>query len=570
MVRPNKSLKIDHKIDNNRIDAANKCRNSNSQNQDCKFVRHWENKTKKTETDISRKNTHIKQMYLNTHTESLYKFAHTIRVKLKKMNQTGKHKHSCIMTTTHNIPIQATKYDYVVKHSSPKSTDKRKTVVYTECRILKDPTDPDGTKGRIKGRMVLKVSKKLLGQYHLILEAVIHSIIYGICPDMVPEPMFIRFDKASKNLILCTEYLEINTVNKWIHQRITPNLYSVKSMSKILCNALERIQDVAKFTHRDAHLGNVFYDQKKQICKFIDFDYSCVRTIRPDGTEIIISVPRAFYDTTRTEYGKNKSIDAAIFFTNLYKVAKKLKATKIIDLLTPVIDKYEEDSKVMIQNQKNVKEETPPSVMDRINMAKWLWSVSMDAKEKKFKLSTGYNRLYDEERMGHSYHYYMGYFQYDSMTPKKVEKTLEESYKSMTTKEVEETLKKSMTPKKVKKTLENSGNNGSSVDNDRGDNGRRRSYSRRENHGNNGRSVDNDRGDNGRRRRDSRRENRGNNGHSVDNDRGDNGRRRSDWHSVDNERDGDSGRHYRNGDANSRTGRRYRKSRDYNERRQRV
>jgi hypothetical protein len=318
------------------------------------------------------------------HTESLYMMAQELKKAIQRQSE-------AILTKKASLKFKDVDITRAIKQQRHKSTNilYLRAIHQGDFVVLKTTTDP---------AMQLKY----------ILDAVIHAHLWRNSPNYVSKLHFVAF--CGSSLVVCSgQMMEEKSVYSFmntIQQRHRPDRL-VYTMVHSFCLAMRRMQRQAELTHRDCHTANVYYDSRKRITKLIDFDWSCVRI-----GDKIISVPRFLYDTTRPQYGRNKSVDCCIFFRTLgHSLEQKDKRTghtmcpvpifkeKIYD---PLMRRYEVDSREILRMK----------------------SVSEKAAIQIYKLSTingkptgRYAHKYGIARHKGNFDYMMGYYTYTSMTP---------------------------------------------------------------------------------------------------------------------------------------------------------
>lgn len=318
------------------------------------------------------KRVHISTLHTN-HTISLYGLAHSIKTVLTRMPP---------------VRLQA------AKSSVFKNVDMRLSqtqVGHTEVHLNAQ---------HLGKTVVLKTTTRPLTQLKYILEAVIHYYLVSRCPQYFPELYFIGFDATTTGkLIMCSEQLGTGSVTSFMRQTTTDDK-AVLQMVQDVCQALLEIQKVIKFTHRDCHISNIYYDQPTQTVKLIDFDWS---SVEQEGRKI--SVPRHLYDTTRPQYCDNQSVDCCIFLRTLGPTLATRAPWFMDNIYTPLMLRYEKESKKLLQK----------------------WSTTETAAMQLYKMSTS-----DQTMRGHYSHshglkhrpqifdYLMAYYEWPSLTPQAI------------------------------------------------------------------------------------------------------------------------------------------------------
>ena len=249
------------------------------------------------------------------------------------------------------------------------------------------------------GKMVvLKTTTSLQMQMVYIIEAVIHFLVYKRAPSYIPAIYFVGFNGNS--LVVCSEQLHIQSVFTYLgtlrQYTHNPNILAW-NMLRSFCLAIRKVQRQASFTHRDCHCSNVYYDARRKIIKFIDFDWSCIRW---QGK--IISVPRHLYDTTRQQYGVNRSVDICVFLRSMGPALQHCPVFKQ-KIYDPIMNRYERESK------KKLLELMQQGHLEAINIYK------MGTEHKTLK--SKYAHEYGVANLKINFEYHMGYYTWECMTP---------------------------------------------------------------------------------------------------------------------------------------------------------
>jgi len=275
-----------------------------------------------------------------------------------------------------------------------------KSVVYTDAYHM----------GR---RVVLKTTSDPHMMLRYVLEAVIHYLLRQRSRTCVPELYFVGM-APNGTLIVCTEQLMLDSVSDWVMKlNRRDNNRNMFWMLKNVCNAMRIIQERARFTHRDCHTGNVYYDERNRRIQFIDFDWSCIQwhvvhfdpeTRQHSSINKIISVPRHLYDTTRAEYGKNHSVDMCRFLRCLGEQLEKAPIFKE-RIWKPIMQRYEDECRGLL-----LKKSAGYDGVSGDTAALQLYKMGLDAK-RKYSHVTGYRKY------GREFDYYMGYYEWPCMTP---------------------------------------------------------------------------------------------------------------------------------------------------------
>jgi len=293
------------------------------------------------------------------------------------------------------------------------------------------------------GRLVfLKTTSDPVVKLKYIIEAIIHHLLKNDSPGCVPILEFIG-KTSDDTLVLCSEQLIIPSISTWVQTLQSRNKSTrLRRMLLRVCRAFIIVQRDAHFTHRDCHTGNVYYDETKQKIQLIDFDWSCIH-----WRSSIISVPRFLYDTTRDTYGNNYSVDMCIFMRNLGKIVRG--APEFMELVwKPIMRRYEDETKNMIEkfrteinaindtirNNETLLVQYPENSLQYRSQIKH-WGEIKSREEhhlvcamQLYKLSTKdgsvkgeYAHKYGIERSKANFDYRMGYFEWDTMTPRAIE-----------------------------------------------------------------------------------------------------------------------------------------------------
>ena len=251
--------------------------------------------------------------------------------------------------------------------------------------------------------VVLKTTTDPSTMLKYVLEAVIHLHLSHKAPHCVPALHFIGM-AAGNRLVVCSEQLRTPSVASWTQtlQRRPDNSRALYFMLKNVCNAFAVIQRTARFTHRDAHTSNVYYNEKTRQIKFIDFDWSCIRV----GGRIL-SVPRYLYDTTRATYGKNRSVDLCIFMRCLGNQLKNAPAF-INEIWLPLMRRYERESGQILLHKMAGKDGA-----GEVTAAKQLYKMGFGKRNGR----RGYSHVTAYKRYKKEFDYQMGYFEWPCMTP---------------------------------------------------------------------------------------------------------------------------------------------------------
>lgn len=310
------------------------------------------------------------------HTESLYMMAHKLREAIRRQSAA-----KLIKNTTF-------KFKHVdISRAMKQQRHKDTNILYLgaihqgDLVVLKTTTDP---------HMQLKY----------ILDAVIHLHVWNTTPGSVAKLHFVAFHGQS--LVVCSgQMLEEKSIFSFmstLKQRYQPDILAFQ-MVHSFCRAISTLQRQSGFTHRDCHTANVYYDSMRNQTKFIDFDWSCIQI-----NEHIISVPRYLYDTTRPQYGSNKSVDCCVFFRTLGFSLEHVPVFKQ-RIYDPLMERYEVDSREILKRK-----------MTEDAAALQLYKMSTD----NGKPTGNYAHKHGIVQYKRNFDYMMGYYTYMSMTPEMI------------------------------------------------------------------------------------------------------------------------------------------------------
>jgi hypothetical protein len=310
------------------------------------------------------------------HTVSLYSVAHRIRDKLREQSMVVIQQE--ISNRFKHVDISNAKSQH--RHSS-------KNKLWLSANHF----------GR---QVVLKTTTDPAMQLTYILEAVIHFLASQRCPTYIPPLHFIGF-AAEDRLVVCSEQLQIPSVTGFIHtlRHHNPDKM-VWFMVRAVCMSLRWLQRTAQFTHRDCHINNIYYDMRENRVQFIDFDWSCIR-----WSNKIISVPRHLYDTTRTQYGYNRSVDCCVFLRTLGPALKGKVPTFLKEIYDPLMQRYEDECRDVLKE----KARSDTAAMQIFKMS-----------TKDGTLRGVYEHRYGIEKYKNKFEYHMGYYTWTSMTPEAI------------------------------------------------------------------------------------------------------------------------------------------------------
>lgn len=254
--------------------------------------------------------------------------------------------------------------------------------------------------------VVLKTTTDPAMQLTYIIEAIIHFLASQRCPTYIPPLHFIGF-AADNRLVVCSQQLQIPSVTAFIHTLRHPRPDEmVWLMVRAVCMSLRRLQLTAQFTHRDCHINNIYYNMRGSRVKFIDFDWSCIR-----WRNKIISVPRHLYDTTRPQYGYNRSVDCCVFLRTLGPALRGKVPTFLKKIYDPLMQRYEDECRTVLKQ----KARSDTAAMQIYRMS-----------TKGGKLTGAYEHRYGLAKYQNKFEYHMGYYTWPSMTPQAILNFLDE------------------------------------------------------------------------------------------------------------------------------------------------
>lgn len=251
---------------------------------------------------------------------------------------------------------------------------------------------------------VLKTTTDDATQLVYIIEAIIHSLAYDKCPNYIPALYFVGF-AANNRLVIASEQLRIPSVLTFLNTIQNRADRHVWHMVRSVCLAIRRMQRTGGFTHRDCHISNVYYNGRRKIVKFIDYDWSCIRFNNKK-----ISVPRHLYDTTRSEYTHNRSVDCCVFFRTLGPALSRAPTFKNV-VWDPIMARYEQESKTLLFR----KSKTDVGALQLYKMS-----------TSNGKVRGKYAHKYGIKKLKVDFEYLMGHFTYPCMTPESILKFLDE------------------------------------------------------------------------------------------------------------------------------------------------
>ena len=310
----------------------------------------------------------ISELHTN-HTVSLYAVATQIRKRLMTME------------SVHLRDSESYEFKYVdMRQARHQKRHSETNIVWVNARHLSQ-------------NVVLKTTTDHYTQLKYILDAVIHYHVFRICPKYLPKIHFVAF-AAGGRLVVCSEQLTSIPVNKIIRSITNDTNRVIRDLVHDVCIMLKNMQEKARFTHRDCHVANVYYDIENRKVKLIDFDWSCVRLKYG-----YLSVPRYLYDTTRETYCHNQSIDMCIFLRTLGPI---LPDEFYYNVYQPLMERYEKQCAQILREKSKLE-----------NAAMQLYKMSSDDKTMK----GNYSHKIGLERFPKIFEYAMGYYQWECMTP---------------------------------------------------------------------------------------------------------------------------------------------------------
>jgi hypothetical protein len=258
--------------------------------------------------------------------------------------------------------------------------------------------------------VVLKTTSNKFTMLKYILDAVIHYMLMEGGPSYVPPIKFVKLTPDNK-LVICSEQLKIPSVATWMRTLRTKHSHQnlnrlVFHMLRGTCLSIRRLQKDMKFTHRDAHTGNVYYDESTRQIQFIDFDFSAIVPFsRQERRWIKMSVPCYLYDTSRRAYATNKSVDLCIFLRHLGKCLKNVPKFKTF-IYDPIMREYEDSSKAILMTL-FARGEKPALRLYKMN-------TSDNTTKGEFSHRFGIQKAAIE------FEYLMGYYEWPCMTPNNI------------------------------------------------------------------------------------------------------------------------------------------------------
>jgi len=340
--------------------------------------------------------------------------------------------HSLLAALAHDVNIDT------------KETSVNRHIDISQATIKRRPNGTIYLNAKHRGRTVfLKTTDSDAIKLKYVIEAVIHHLLKLSSPGCVPSLEFVGMTPEN-HLVICSEQLQIPSISTFVQTMGTHNKsIRLRKMLLKVCRAFIIIQRDAKFTHRDCHTGNVYYDESRQKIQFIDFDWSCIR-----HDTSVISVPRFLYDTSRKTYGHNKSVDMCVFMRNLGRTIRGAPEF-IAQIWKPLMQRYEDETRNMVERfrqqidatvseidynkawikkypaSKKFTENENQQLLQKkkqqehdLMCAMQLYKLSSEKKS----LKSEYAHKYGLGRLKNNFDYYMGYFEWESMTPRVIEK----------------------------------------------------------------------------------------------------------------------------------------------------
>ena len=319
------------------------------------------------------------------HTESLYRMAHSIKSALRTRPQ-------CLLSKKVSTTFKQVDISRAMKQKRHKNAN----VLYMNAIHCGD-------------WVVLKTTTDPAMQLKYIIDAVIHNHIQKTTGTYVTRLHFVAFQGDA--LVVASGQMKEPSVHSFVntlHQKYRPDRL-VYTMVESFCLAIRKLQRKSRFTHRDCHTSNVYYDMAKKRTRFIDFDWSCIRcTVQENDRGMIVqkhkivSVPRFLYDTTRPQYGNNRSVDCAVFFRTLGPSLDHCPVFKE-KIYDPIMRRYEVDSREILKRK--IKQGDVAALQ--------LYKMSTINGKPTGRFAHHYGIMRQKE----NFDYTMGYYTYTSMTP---------------------------------------------------------------------------------------------------------------------------------------------------------
>lgn len=317
------------------------------------------------------------------HTESVFKMAHSVLNELRNQAQA---------TLGTEASFEFKQVD--ISKSQKQKRHKNANVLYLraihkgEWVVLKTTTDP-------------------MTQLIYVVDAIIHHHVHHTSSNYLTRLHFVAF--SGEALVVCSGQMTETSVCEYVNniRKFSPRPdIAVYNMVESFCLAIRHLQKKSHFTHRDCHTANVYYNPKNRCTRFIDFDWSVVRCGKK-----IISVPRYLYDTTRPQYGRNRSVDCCVFFRTLGHSLGNCPVFKE-KIFDPLMQRYQLDCKQILQRKMDQGEKA----------AEQLYKMCT----KRGNAESEFAHFYALQR-NKDFDYVLGYYTFTSMTPDIILKFLREN-----------------------------------------------------------------------------------------------------------------------------------------------
>ena len=260
--------------------------------------------------------------------------------------------------------------------------------------------------------VVVKTTSDPYMKLRYILDGTIHYLLGRYCPTYVPKLHFVSL-MDNGDVAICSEQLQIPSLYEWISKTLIktrPQRFWNRAlwfMMRNVCKAIQRMQQRAKFTHRDCHANNVYYDMQNKRIVFIDFDWSSICIMGK-----IVSEPRFLYDTTRHHYGNNRSLDCCILFRSIMDILMRRNTQYsgafdpfLKHIYFPLFRRYEQES-CCILKQKCTHDKA----------AIQLYKMNTADKKLNGQFGHGYGMALTKKE----FEYKMGYYEWPCMTPESI------------------------------------------------------------------------------------------------------------------------------------------------------
>lgn len=324
-------------------------------------------------------------LFHTAHTISLFSMAFNI---LKEM-----HKHPRAYVGIGDGLEKQINVEHAIKHTRKNSS------VWLKCRHRGEA-------------VVIKTTSDPYMKLRYILDGTIHYLLGSYCPTYVPKLHFVSL-MDNGDVAICSEQLKIPSLYEWLSKTLIetrPRHFWNKAlwfMMRNVCRAIKHMQESANFTHRDCHANNVYYDMENKRILFIDFDWSSICAMNR-----VISEPRFLYDTTRTNYANNKSLDCCILFRSIVDILmlRNKQLNGAFDLFLdniyfPLFHRYEKESARILKND-----------CAHSQAAIQLYKINTAEKKLTGRFGHGYGMAHTKKE----YEYKMGWRQWDCMTPQSI------------------------------------------------------------------------------------------------------------------------------------------------------